>query len=90
LVTPNSRSEIPVNVLKCGAGEGWRRSFGPIVCEMKKYNIGVNEDRINDMQQKEGKLDWSHLALELPHKTRLFSWRYNPLWLYFPQPDSGL
>jgi hypothetical protein len=20
----------------------------------------------------------------------LFSWRYNPLWLYFPQPDSGL
>ena len=20
----------------------------------------------------------------------LFSWRYNPLWLYFSQPDSGL
>jgi hypothetical protein len=20
----------------------------------------------------------------------LFSWRYNPLWLYFPQPGSGL
>ena len=20
----------------------------------------------------------------------LFSWRYNPLWLYFPQPSSGL
>jgi hypothetical protein len=24
-------------VLKCGAGEGWRRSVGPIVWEMKKY-----------------------------------------------------
>jgi hypothetical protein len=22
-------------VLKCGAGEGWGRSVGPIVCEMK-------------------------------------------------------
>ena len=24
-------------VLKCGAGEGWRRSVGPIVCKMKYY-----------------------------------------------------
>jgi len=24
-------------VLKCGAGEGWRRSVGPIMWEMKKY-----------------------------------------------------
>jgi hypothetical protein len=24
-------------VLKCGAGEGWRRSVGPIICEMKYY-----------------------------------------------------
>ena len=23
-------------VLKCGAGEGWRRSVGQIMCEMKK------------------------------------------------------
>ena len=23
-------------VLKCGAGEGCRRSVGPIICEMKK------------------------------------------------------
>jgi len=26
-----SRSENTWNVLKCGAGEGWRRSVGPIV-----------------------------------------------------------
>ena len=25
-----------LKVLKCGAGEGWRRSVGPIVWEMKK------------------------------------------------------
>jgi hypothetical protein len=23
---------------KCGAGEGWRRSVGPVVREMKKYD----------------------------------------------------
>jgi hypothetical protein len=27
------------NVLKCGAGEGWRRSDGPIVWKMKKHYI---------------------------------------------------
>jgi len=26
-------------VLKCGAGEGWRRSVGPMVWEMKKYYV---------------------------------------------------
>jgi hypothetical protein len=26
-------------VLKCGAGEGWRRSAGPIVWEMEKHYI---------------------------------------------------
>jgi hypothetical protein len=26
-------------VLKCGAGEGWRRSVGLNVCEMKTYYI---------------------------------------------------
>jgi hypothetical protein len=25
-------------VLKRGAGEGWKRSVGAIVCEMKKYH----------------------------------------------------
>ena len=27
---------IAWKVLKCGAGEGWRRSVGPIMLEMKK------------------------------------------------------
>jgi len=26
-----------LKILKCGAGEGWRRSVGPIVWKMKKY-----------------------------------------------------
>ena len=29
--------------MKCGAGEGWRRSVWPIVCEMKYYTR-VEED----------------------------------------------
>ena len=31
-------------VLKCGAEEGWRRSVGPIKCEMKYY-LRVKEKR---------------------------------------------
>jgi hypothetical protein len=31
--------------LKCGAGEGWRRSLGPIVWKMKTYLHGVKEER---------------------------------------------
>jgi hypothetical protein len=34
-----SRSDIPGKVLKCGAGEEWRRPAGPIVCDIKKYYI---------------------------------------------------
>jgi hypothetical protein len=26
-------------VLKCGVGEGWRKSAGPIMFEMKKYYL---------------------------------------------------
>jgi hypothetical protein len=26
-------------VLKCDAGEGWRSSVGPIMCEIKKYYL---------------------------------------------------
>jgi hypothetical protein len=33
------RSEIPFEVLNYGAGEGWRKSAGPTVREMKKYYI---------------------------------------------------
>jgi len=32
--------------LKCGAGEGWRRSAGPIVSEMNKYYIEMWRARI--------------------------------------------
>jgi len=32
-----SRTEIPRKVLKCGAGNGWRSSFGPIMSKMKYY-----------------------------------------------------
>ena len=32
-------------VLKCGAGEGWRRSVGPIMWEMKKGYFRVSERR---------------------------------------------
>ena len=35
LDTSESKSVIP-GVLKCGAGEGWRRSFALIMCEMNK------------------------------------------------------
>jgi len=30
--------------MKCGAGEGWRRSVGSLKSEMKKY-CKVNEER---------------------------------------------
>jgi len=30
-----------LKVLKCGAGEGWRRSICRIVCEMKKWRKKV-------------------------------------------------
>jgi hypothetical protein len=33
-------------VLMCGAGEGWRRSFGPIVSEMRKYSTESNRTGI--------------------------------------------
>jgi hypothetical protein len=39
-----------LEVLKCGAGEGWRRSVGPIVWEMKKYYI---ESRRTGMSYKQ-------------------------------------
>ena len=29
-------------------------------------------------------------AIDLCYVVCLFSWRYNPLWLYFPQPGRGL
>ena len=37
LNTSESRSEISDNILKCGAGKGWRIPGGAIVCKMKYY-----------------------------------------------------
>jgi hypothetical protein len=34
-----------LKVLKYGAGEGWRRSVGPIVWKMKTYLRRVKEER---------------------------------------------
>jgi hypothetical protein len=42
--------------LKCGAGEGWRRSAGPIMCEMKKYYIESRQRGIWYIQENEGRL----------------------------------
>jgi hypothetical protein len=35
---------------KCGAGEGWRRSVGPIICEMKKYYLQSRSRGISYMK----------------------------------------
>jgi hypothetical protein len=40
-----------------GAGEGWRRSVGPIVCEMKYY-VRVKEGRSIIHTVKRRKADW--------------------------------
>jgi hypothetical protein len=37
-------------VLKCGAGEGWRRSFGPTMWEMKKYYLESRSRGISYMK----------------------------------------
>ena len=31
------RSQMPIKVLKCGAGKSWRRSVGAIVLGIRKY-----------------------------------------------------
>jgi len=38
-------------ILKCGAGEGWRRSFGPIVREMKKCYMELKREGMSYIQQ---------------------------------------
>jgi len=41
---------MTVSILKCGAGEGWRRSFEPIVWEMKKCYLQSMRRGISYMQ----------------------------------------
>ena len=46
-------------VLKCGVGEGWKRSFGPIVREIKKRQ---GEKYRTYSKKNEGSMDRSHLV----------------------------
>ena len=38
-LTLRSADKKYLEILKCGAGEGWNRSVGPIMCEMKKCYV---------------------------------------------------
>jgi hypothetical protein len=39
-----------LNVFKYGDGEGWRRSFGPIMREMKKFYLESRRKRISNIK----------------------------------------
>jgi hypothetical protein len=41
--------------LKCGAGEGWRRSIGPIVWKIKIYYKDSSSKGISYIKYKEGR-----------------------------------
>ena len=43
-------------VLKCGAGEGWRRSVGPILWEMKKCYLESMSRGISYVKYENGRL----------------------------------
>jgi hypothetical protein len=38
--------------LDCGVGEGWRRSVGPMVPEMKKYYIGLEQESLLTVKRR--------------------------------------
>jgi hypothetical protein len=42
--------------LKCGAGEGWRRSVGQIMSEIKKYYLESRSKGISYMKYVNGRL----------------------------------
>jgi len=41
--------------LKCGAGEGWKRSVGLIMCEMNMYYLESRSRGISDMKYVNGR-----------------------------------
>jgi hypothetical protein len=43
-------------VLKCGTGEGWKRSVGLIMREMKKYYLESRSRGISYMKKVNGRL----------------------------------
>jgi hypothetical protein len=44
-----------MEVSKCGAGEGWKRSVGLIMCEMKKYCLESRSSAISYMKYVDGR-----------------------------------
>ena len=40
--------------MKCGAGDGYRRSFGPIMLEMKNCYGKSREEEYTNSKRKEG------------------------------------
>jgi len=44
-----------MEVSKCGAGEGWKRSVGLIMCEMKKYCLESRSSGISYMKYVDGR-----------------------------------
>ena len=51
-------------VLKCGAGEEWRRSVGPIVWGMKKHYLTVKKERNILHEIRKRKANWiGHILL---------------------------
>jgi len=60
----------PWKGLKCRAGEGWRRSFGPIVCEVKKcYRVKDERDILQIIKRRKANWIWLHPAYELLYET---------------------
>lgn len=59
--TTSERPELPGEVLKCGAGEAGDQLNGSCEKLSNSYGQGGEEYTINNTD-KEGQLDWSHLA----------------------------
>ena len=53
-----SRFRNTWKVLKCDAGEGWRRSVGPIMLEMKTCYLESNEQRNILHEIRKRKANW--------------------------------
>ena len=58
-----------------------------------RQDVAVPVDRNVTQKEAEKKLIYKILCTRIVIQRMfvcLFSWRYNPLWLYFPQPGGGL
>jgi hypothetical protein len=60
-ITPETIRKVDPKVSKCGTGEGWRRSVGPIVWEMKCYTESRGRET-SYVQWQRRKANWiSHI-----------------------------